>query len=40
MSKIRVAVVGVGNCASSFIQGLHYYSDKKPGAAIGESPAR
>ena len=24
-SKIRVAIVGVGNCASSFIQGLEYY---------------
>jgi myo-inositol-1-phosphate synthase len=23
--KVRVAVVGVGNCASSFIQGVHYY---------------
>src|SRR3954451_17127525 len=25
--KIRVAIVGVGNCASSFIQGLSYYRD-------------
>ncbi len=25
MSKIRVAIVGVGNCASSLIQGLYYY---------------
>ncbi len=25
MSIIRVAVVGVGNCASSLVQGLHYY---------------
>ncbi len=24
--KIRVGVVGVGNCASSFVQGLHYYN--------------
>ena len=23
--KVRVAVIGVGNCASSFIQGVHYY---------------
>ena len=23
--KVRVAIVGVGNCASSFVQGLHYY---------------
>ena len=27
MSDIRVAVVGVGNCASSLIQGIHYYRD-------------
>ncbi|HYB99507.1 MAG TPA: inositol-3-phosphate synthase [Candidatus Limnocylindrales bacterium] len=27
MSKIRVAIVGVGNCASSLVQGIHYYSD-------------
>jgi len=25
MPKIKVALVGVGNCASAFIQGLHYY---------------
>lgn len=25
--KIRVAIVGVGNCASSFVQGLTYYAD-------------
>jgi len=25
--KIRVAVVGVGNCASSLIQGVHFYAD-------------
>ena len=24
--KIRVAIVGVGNCASSLIQGIHYYT--------------
>lgn len=35
MSKIKVAVVGVGNCASSLIQGISYYSDKKPDDAIG-----
>lgn len=27
MSKIRVALVGVGNCASSLVQGVHHYSD-------------
>jgi len=35
MKKIRVALVGVGNCASSLIQGIHYYKDKKPEDAIG-----
>ncbi|MEK7331504.1 MAG: inositol-3-phosphate synthase, partial [Candidatus Eisenbacteria bacterium] len=29
MGKVRVAVIGVGNCASSFIQGLHYYRNAK-----------
>jgi len=24
---IRVAIVGVGNCANSLIQGVHYYKD-------------
>lgn len=27
MRKIKIAIVGVGNCASSFIQGLTYYRD-------------
>lgn len=26
---IRVAIAGVGNCACSFLQGLHYYKKKK-----------
>src|SRR5438128_2099560 len=26
-SKVRVAIVGVGNCANSFIQGVEYYKD-------------
>src|SRR5215208_5893286 len=25
MGKIRVAIVGVGNCASSFVQGVQFY---------------
>jgi myo-inositol-1-phosphate synthase len=25
--KVRVGLVGVGNCASSFVQGINYYSD-------------
>ncbi|MDY6833191.1 MAG: inositol-3-phosphate synthase [Chloroflexota bacterium] len=27
MSNINVAIVGVGNCASSFVQGIHYYKN-------------
>ena len=27
MSTIRVAIVGVGNCASSLVQGVHYYKN-------------
>lgn len=33
MEKIRVGIVGVGNCASSLIQGIEYYRGK--GSAIG-----
>ncbi len=25
--KVRVAIIGVGNCASSFVQGVHYYAN-------------
>jgi len=28
--KIRVAIVGVGNCASSLVQGRYYYQDASP----------
>ncbi len=35
MSPIRVAIVGVGNCASSLVQGIHYYRDKSPENAVG-----
>ena len=29
MPKVKVALIGVGNCASSFIQGIQYYSKPK-----------
>jgi myo-inositol-1-phosphate synthase len=32
--KIRVAIIGVGNCASSLVQGVHYYRSAKPGDKI------
>ncbi len=35
MSKIKIAIVGVGNCVSSLIQGIHYYRDKNPEDASG-----
>jgi myo-inositol-1-phosphate synthase len=35
MKKIKIAIVGVGNCASSLLQGVHYYRDKSPDDAIG-----
>ena len=31
---IRVAIIGVGNCASSLVQGVHYYRNAKPGDKI------
>lgn len=35
MEKIKIAIIGVGNCASSLIQGIYYYKDKNPEDAIG-----
>ncbi len=35
MNKIKIAIVGVGNCASSLVQGIHYYRDKTADDAIG-----
>jgi len=32
--KIRVAIIGVGNCASSLVQGVYYYRNAKPGDRI------
>ncbi|MEA2252825.1 MAG: myo-inositol-phosphate synthase [Solirubrobacteraceae bacterium] len=28
--KVRVAIIGVGNCANSFVQGVHHYRDADP----------
>lgn len=33
-SKVRVAVAGVGNCASALVQGVAYYRDAEVGAAV------
>jgi myo-inositol-1-phosphate synthase len=35
MSKIKIAIVGVGNCASSLVQGIHYYEGERLTEAIG-----
>jgi myo-inositol-1-phosphate synthase len=32
--KVRVAIIGVGNCACSFVQGVHYYKDADPSALV------
>jgi len=30
MGSVRVAIVGVGNCAASLVQGVHFYRDADP----------
>jgi len=35
MKKIRIAIIGIGNCASSLIQGIEYYKHKTANEAIG-----
>jgi len=35
LEKIKIAIIGLGNCASSLIQGIHYYKNKNPEDAIG-----
>jgi myo-inositol-1-phosphate synthase len=32
--KVRVAIIGVGNCASAFVQGVHYYKDANPNELV------
>jgi myo-inositol-1-phosphate synthase len=34
MSKIRVAIAGVGNCASALVQGIEYYRTAEPGEPV------
>jgi len=34
MSSIRVAIVGVGNCAASLVQGVHFYKDADPKSTV------
>ncbi len=35
MNKIKIAIAGVGNCASSLVQGIHYYRSKTKEDAVG-----
>ncbi|MGR3278378.1 inositol-3-phosphate synthase [Acaryochloris marina NIES-2412] len=35
MEKIKIAIIGIGNCASSLVQGIEYYKTKSPEDAIG-----
>src|ERR1700709_2406165 len=32
--KIRVAIIGVGNCSASLVQGVHFYRDADPAAKV------
>jgi myo-inositol-1-phosphate synthase len=32
--KVRVAIIGVGNCANAFVQGVQYYKDADPAAQV------
>jgi myo-inositol-1-phosphate synthase len=34
MGSVRVAIVGVGNCSSSLVQGVHYYKDADPASRV------
>jgi myo-inositol-1-phosphate synthase len=34
MGSVRVAIVGVGNCATSLIQGVEYYKDADPESTV------
>jgi len=34
MGSVRVAIVGVGNCAASLVQGVHYYRDADPESTV------
>ena len=34
MGTIRVGIVGVGNCAASLVQGVHYYRDADPAQKV------
>ncbi len=35
MEPIKIGIIGVGNCASSLLQGIHYYREKGRDSAVG-----
>ena len=35
MKKIKIAIAGVGNCASSLLQGIEYYRDRTTEQVVG-----
>jgi myo-inositol-1-phosphate synthase len=35
MGRIKIAIAGVGNCASSLVQGIEYYRGRSPEDAVG-----
>ena len=35
MNKIKIAIIGIGNCTSSLVQGIEYYKNKNAKDAIG-----
>src|SRR5256885_8108137 len=32
--RVRVAIIGVGNCASAFVQGVQHYRDANPAERV------
>jgi myo-inositol-1-phosphate synthase len=37
--RIRIAIAGVGNCASSLVQGIHYYAARREQLGDGDAAA-
>ena len=37
MPDIRIAIAGIGNCASSLVQGIHYYATRNAADSVGLS---
>ena len=35
MGKVKIAIVGVGNCASALLQGIEYYKSKNENSIVG-----